>query len=120
MGKKLVYFLVGIFLSFPILTFCQARQITGTVLNEKGEPIPLASVVIKGTASGVTADESGKFSINVSGNKPVLVISSTGLAPREISIGSSNNYNVTLTVGNNLSEVVVTALGVRQEKKALG
>jgi TonB-linked SusC/RagA family outer membrane protein len=113
-----VFFLLVMLL--PQLVFSQSRQVTGKVVDSKGEPLPLASVVVKGTSNGVTADENGNFSINVSGNNVTLVVSSAGLPPKEIRLGAANTYNIALDETGGLAEVVVTALGVRQEKKALG
>src|SRR5688500_2891478 len=113
-----VFLLMLMFL--PQLVLSQSRQVTGKIVDSKGEPLPLASVVVKGTSNGVTADENGNFSINVTGNNNTLIISSAGLQPKEIRLGTGNTYNISLDETGGLAEVVVTALGVRQEKKALG
>ncbi len=104
----------------PLLVFSQTRQITGRVINENGDPVPLASVIVKGDNTGVAADETGRFSISVTGSNPVLVISSVGFQNQEIRAGNTNNLSVVLQGTEELSEVVVTALGIRREKKALG
>ncbi len=108
-------------LLLPLLALSQARQITGRVTDEKGNPIPMASVIVKGATTGVSADENGRYSISVTGKNPTLVISSTGFTSKEVKIGESNSYNVVLQSGNSLSEVVVTAaFGFKQRKKTLG
>ena len=120
-NKKIIgLIMMGVLFMLPLPVFSQSRLLTGTVSDSKGEPVPLASIRIKGSSIGTTASETGQFSISVSGDNPVLIISATGFATQEISIGSSNSYNVRLTETGTLSEVVVTALGISKEKKALG
>jgi len=102
------------------LALSNTRKITGTVTNQNGEPVPAATILVKGTSNGVSADESGKFSINVSGNNATLVISSTGYAPQELRIGTANNYSVALNSTGRLDEVVVTALGITRRQRSIG
>ena len=111
---------IFLFISMPLCVFCQDRTITGTVKNEKGEPVSLATVQQKGTKTGTTANQDGVFNINVKGKNVTLVVSSVGYQSREISVGTETSYNIELTEAGNLSEVVVTALGISRDKKALG
>ncbi|MEP6927514.1 MAG: TonB-dependent receptor plug domain-containing protein, partial [Ginsengibacter sp.] len=108
------------FIATPSYVFSQGRQISGTVTNENGQPVPLATVQQKGTKNAVTANDNGTFSINVTGNNVKLLISSVNYGSREIIVGNQSTYNIELKDAGNLSEVVVTALGIRREKKALG
>ena len=112
--------MMGWLFMLPLSVLCQTRLISGTISNSRGEPVPLASIQVKGTTTFSTASETGKFTINVSGANPVLVISSSGFATQEVNIGSSDTYNIQLAETGTLSEVVVTALGISKEKKALG
>lgn len=118
--EKFIGFIVGFLLLFPLSIFCQTRLISGTITNSRGEAVAFANVQLKNTTVFTTATEKGQFSISVSGNNPVLVISSSSYASREIIIGESSSYNVQLEESGTLSEVVVTALGISREKKALG
>lgn len=119
--QKLLHFAWFLLLfSMPVAVFCQSRTITGTVKDDKGQGIPLATVQQKGTNVGVSTDNNGLFSISVTGSNPVLVVSSVGYGAREIQVSSASNYDVELTAAGNLSEVVVTALGISRDKKALG
>ena len=118
MKKSLL--LAWMILSIPLLVFCQSRQVTGTVTDDKGDPLPNVSVLQKGTSSGTITDSKGNFVINVSGSSPVLVFSFTGLQSQELTVGNSNNYNLSLSPGGTMSEVVVTALGIRRSDRALG
>ena len=98
----------------------QAKKITGKVVDAAGEPIIGASVAVKGSGTGAVTDLEGKFSLEV----PVgstLEISFVGYTTQTLQVTSSNVYNVTLKDDTQaLSEVVVTAMGIKKEKKALG
>lgn len=103
-----------------VMAFAQTRTITGKVVNPAGEPIPGASVTIKGTTSGVSANATGIFSINAK-TGDVLVITSTNYRGTEQRVGSQSNYPLVLTRSTLLiDEVVVTAQGIRRRSKELG
>ena len=95
-----------------------AQQITGSVSDDNGLPLPGASIVIQGTSDGTTTDFDGNFSIESSQGSS-LVISYVGYESQIIVVGSSQ-INVQLVSDNALDEVVVTALGISREKKSLG
>ena len=118
--RKLLRFLVITVLVLPYLTFAQSRQIAGTVTDEKGAPLAFVSVVEKGTTNGTTTNERGQFALTVTSANPVLVVSYTGRQPQEIAIGSESNYTVSLQPTGTMAEVVVTALGIRRERRELG
>ena len=98
----------------------QAKTITGKVVDVAGEPIIGASVLVKGSSTGSVTDIDGKFSVEA----PVgstLVVSFVGYATEEVKVGTASDYTVTLKDDTqSLSEVVVTAMGIKKEKKALG
>ena len=119
--RKILSSLVVAMLFFAIAGQSQNLSITGKVTDDKGAPIPSASVVIKSNRNtGTAADDQGRYKISaVKGN--VLVFSSVGFATKEITVGTSNTINVTLSSsGSELTEVVVTALGIKRSEKALG
>jgi len=120
MSKSLLNVLVVLLIAFPIFGFSQSRQITGTVLTSTGEPLPFATVILKGSNTGTSANELGKFSINVPGSNGTLVISSSGYAPIELQLGPANDYSITLNNAGQLNEVVVTALGISRKEKSIG
>jgi TonB-linked SusC/RagA family outer membrane protein len=120
MGKLKWFVWIPILILVPFLGFSQNRQISGTVIDDKNAPIPLASVLLKGSNTGVSADESGRFTITVPSSNAVLIISAAGYAAREITVGAASDYSVVLSTGNELSEVVVTAFGIKKERKSLG
>ena len=120
MKRSLLIAWLIILFSLPQFVWAQSREVTGTVTDETGAPLPAVSVVQKGTSNGVVTNERGMFSITVTGASPVLVLTYTGRQPQEIIIGSGNNYNVSLSLSGPMSEVVVTALGIRRSERSLG
>jgi len=117
--RKLV-FLLSMIMLCSTLAFSQDRNITGTVKDEAGAAIPAASIRIKGTKTGVAADNNGQFRILAKAGD-VLLVTATGIEPTEVVVGASNA--ILITVKNIISsgqEVVVTALGIKRSEKALG
>jgi TonB-linked SusC/RagA family outer membrane protein len=103
-----------------MLGFAQSRQITGTIVTPNGDPLPFATILEKGTTNGTSANNVGKFSITVSNNNAVLVISSAGYTQQELQLGAANNYTVSLSNAGALDEVIVTALGISRKQKSVG
>jgi TonB-linked SusC/RagA family outer membrane protein len=102
-----------------VVVQAQKMDVSGKITGTDGSPVAGASVTEKGTKNGVVAALDGSFKISV--NKGAsLVISALGFAPREVA--ATGNVSVTLqtSAANDLNEVVVTALGIKREKKALG
>ena len=115
MKKQLLLLLFSV-----VALISQARVITGTVLDEEGEPALGVSVTIKGQKTGQMTDIDGKYSINVPGDNTVLVFSYVGTKPQEIKVGSRTTIDVSLKPDTEtLGEVVVTAMGQSQEKSKL-
>jgi TonB-linked SusC/RagA family outer membrane protein len=105
---------------FPIGVFSQSKIVTGNVTSNLGGPVPFATIKVKGSSVSTAAAENGSFSITVPGPQAVLVVSSTGYTRREIPVGNASTLDIELQQTGALSEVVVTALSIRREKKALG
>lgn len=114
----------NLLLLFCLLTSTIAlgqRQIRGSVTSATGDPLVGATVLVKGTDSGTVTDFEGNYSINVESNEGVLVFSFTGFQSVEAALTASDVMDVVLEENiSDLSEVVVTALGVSRDKKALG
>ena len=81
------------------------REVTGTVVDAKGESLPGATVIIKGTSTGVIADLDGKFSLDVPDEASVLVVSFVGYKSQEINIGNQTIFEVSLESSFELSSV---------------
>src|SRR6187401_3250901 len=112
--------LIVMLMLFQVLAFSQDRTITGVVKDEAGLVVPGASIRIKGTKVGTAADNQGQFRIQAKAGD-VLLITAAGIDPAELTVGSSDA--VAITVKNKIatgSEVVVTALGIKRQDKALG
>ncbi|WP_051211046.1 SusC/RagA family TonB-linked outer membrane protein [Runella zeae] len=98
-----------------------AQEVTGTITDDTGAPLPGVNVVEKGTTNGTLTDANGKFKLTVKGATSVLSISFIGYASQEIVVGSQNTLSIQmLTDTKILNEVIVTALGVKREEKSLG
>ena len=115
-GGPVVY--DGLFTS-GFTAVAQAQRATGTVVDETGEPLPGVSVIVAGKAGGVSTDFDGKFSL--AANKgDVIKFAYIGYNPAEVKF-DGKPINLTLQPdAANLDEVVVTALGIKKDRKALG
>jgi TonB-linked SusC/RagA family outer membrane protein len=120
MKKTLLSAWILLFISMPFWALSQSRQITGIVTDEKGAPLSGASVLQKGTTNGTSTDDRGSYTITVTGVSPVLVFSFAGRQSQEMAVGTGAIYNVSLGSSGAMSEVIVTALGIRKEKRSLG
>ncbi len=121
--KKLFLLIVLSVIVSGLTLMAQTRVITGTVTSAvEGEgPIPGVTVMVKGTTVGALTDVNGKYSITVPSDATTLVFSYIGMKSREVEIGGRSVIDGVLEsdlIG--LNEVVVTALGIAKEKKALG
>ncbi len=101
--------------------YAQTKLISGKVTDAKdGSGLPGVSVGIKGTGKGALTTNDGSFKLEAPAGS-VLVFSFIGYASKEVPVGSENTINIALGADNkDLSEVVVTALGIKREKRTLG
>ncbi|OEJ99289.1 SusC/RagA family TonB-linked outer membrane protein [Flavivirga aquatica] len=113
--------MLTLFIAFVVqISFAQEKTISGTVIDNSGLPLPGATIIIKDTSSGTSSDFDGKYSISAK-QGATLVFSFVGYTTQEVPIGASNTLNVTLTEdAESLEEIVVTAQGIKREKKSLG
>jgi len=107
-----------VFLLTAQISFAQ-KTVTGVVSDSDGLPLPGATVLVQGTTTGVTTDFDGNFSINVAEGQ-ILEFSFVGYETAALAVGAGNVINVTLSLGTQLEEVIVTSLGITREKRALG
>ena len=92
------------------------KTITGTIVDESGLPIIGANVVEKGTTNGTVTDMDGKFSLNVSSENAVVVVSYIGYIEQQLSIGTQKNWNLVLKEDSqSLDEVVVVGYGTQRK-----
>lgn len=97
------------------------KTITGKVTDEKGDPIPNASVMVKGSTTGTVTSNDGMFSITLPANAKTLVFSSVNMGTEEVSVGSQTNINISLkNADRSLQEVVVVGYGTQRRKEATG
>ncbi|MDO5978344.1 SusC/RagA family TonB-linked outer membrane protein [Flavivirga spongiicola] len=96
--------------------------VTGVVTDgNSGIPLAGANIIVKGTSNGVSTDFDGKYSINVSSTSATLVFTYIGYTSKEVVVNSQATIDVSLEEdANQLDEIVVTALGIKREKKSLG
>jgi TonB-linked SusC/RagA family outer membrane protein len=103
-------------------SYAQERSISGRVTSGEGQSsLPGVSIVLKGSTIGTVTDAEGSFKIDVPGNNAVLVFSFIGFKTQEVIIGERTVIDVSLLMdATELSEVVVTALGIERNKNELG
>ncbi|SEG72733.1 SusC/RagA family TonB-linked outer membrane protein [Sphingobacterium lactis] len=96
-------------------------NVTGKVLDENGKPIPGATVMIKGTKTGVKTDNQGEFRINVPPEQSVLVITYVGYEAQEVDVRGRQNISITMKPGAAIEEVVVSVgYGTRKSSEVVG
>src|SRR5690242_9726799 len=108
-----------LFFIFCIQSFAQNNSVRGRVLDQEGAPVSGAAITVKATKKGVIASANGEFTIDVNG-KATLLVTSVGYDTKEVDVEGGQSVEVRL--GKNvqqMNEVVVTALGVRREKRNL-
>ncbi len=113
--------ILTLLLAFVVqFTFAQEKTISGTVSDNSGIPLPGVNIIVKGTTTGTQTDFDGNYNINASVGD-VLTFSYVGLITVEQTVGAANTINVTMVEDSTvLEEVIVTAQGIKREKKALG
>ncbi|HRQ49531.1 MAG TPA: SusC/RagA family TonB-linked outer membrane protein [Agriterribacter sp.] len=111
--------LLAMLLLCSVIAWSQTKTVTGRVTDESGGPVPFATITIKGSTTGVAADQDGNFSIAASPNT-TLVVSAAGFEEQEIRVGNLTVLSISLAAATNLQEVVVTAIGITRAEKALG
>jgi TonB-linked SusC/RagA family outer membrane protein len=119
MKQRYHVFILGLLLVLASVSAYAQRTVSGTVSDTQGTPMPGVNVIVKGTSSGTTTDSNGRYTVDL-GNGTVLVFSFIGYMTQEVEVGARSTVDVTLSEDvRQLSEVVVTALGIEREVKAL-
>lgn len=120
--KTTLHYVMGLlFMLSASIGFAQEKTITGNVQDSGGLPLPGVNILVKGTATGTQSDFDGNYSIKTSVGQ-TLIFSYIGFVTQEKPVtAETNKLIVTLAEdAAQLDEVVVTALGIKKEKKALG
>ncbi len=119
--KRITSLLVCLLLFGFAATFAQDIPIKGTVTSgEDGSPVPGAYVLIKGTNNGAATDADGNFTLTAP-SSGTLIFSSVGYRTQELALAGQSVLNVVMDPDvTQVDEIVVTALGISREKKALG
>lgn len=111
----IVFFVIGSFSAFA------QKTVSGNVKDDQGNGMPGVNVIVKGTSVGTTTDAAGAYSIAMNNDANTLVFSFIGYATQEVEVGTRTSVDVTIVEDTRqLNEVVVTALGIERDKKALG
>lgn len=116
-----VLLLCPLFLLMLQPVWAQNKTITGTVTDDKGQPVQGASVLVRGTKLGTATDANGAFTISIPSTANTLVVSYVGYAQKEVSIGSSSTLSVSLAPeASSLNDVVVVGYGTARRRDLTG
>jgi TonB-linked SusC/RagA family outer membrane protein len=107
-----------LFLLSASFVFSQQRNVSGSVTDDQGVPLPGATVIVQETNSGTTTEFDGNYTISAEDGQ-TLIISYVGYTSQQITVSNSSSYDVALQLGNALDEVVVTSLGIKRQKREL-
>lgn len=120
--KKIVISVLMLIFALSSSLYAQERTITGTVTDaSNGAPLPGVNIAVVGTSLGTITDLDGTYSLKIPNNDVSLSFIFIGYATKTIAIGTQSVINVALEVSDlTIDDVVVTALGISKEKKALG
>lgn len=120
-GKLQRLFLIALFSVLAIGAYAQSKTVSGTVVDQTGEPIIGANVVVKGTTNGIITDLDGRFTLSNVPDKGTISISFIGYQDQEISVAGKTNLQVILQEDNAmLDEVVVVGYGVQKKSDVTG
>ena len=119
--KQLMHMLATLLMVAGVHTAMgQELTLRGTVLSSGNEPVPNATITVRGTQRNTVSDNQGQFSIKVSKGE-VLVVTSVGYLSRELKVGENATVRISLTATDNtLNEVVVTAMDIKRNPRELG
>ena len=120
--KRFVLFLTLLLFAGIQLLQAQAVEISGTITNsEDGSPVPGASIIVKGTTIGTVTSSEGEYVLRVPEDATELVVSFVGMKTQDVRIEGQTAIDIVMEPDIlGLDEVVVTALGITRDRKALG
>jgi TonB-linked SusC/RagA family outer membrane protein len=112
--------LLAVLVLLGSLAFSQSKLVSGRVTDQAGQPVPFATIRVKGTRIGASADAEGNYTIKADASQ-TLIVSGTGLTTQEYPLSKDASGNLVVTrMTSNLSEVVVTSLGIKKQARAIG
>lgn len=119
--QYLKFWAAGILLLGLVAFTIIKRPVEGTIRDENNQPISFASVHEKGTKNAVSSDANGKFTIEVEGDKSILIITAVGYQQQEVKAGKNTKLHIVLkSLKNNLNEVVVVGYSKQQKQTITG
>ena len=120
MMRKIVLSLIAVLVGGMLSAFAQNKQVTGTVVNEQGDPMIGVTVQVKGTQYGTSSGVGGKFTVNA-GSDDVLIFSYIGYLTVEKPVGAQTVIDVTLQEdARTLEDVTVVAYGTKRKEDLVG
>ena len=120
-GLKATALLSFFFLFFLQESFAQSRTITGKVIDDKGNPVSGASVIVKGSKNGTSTDSSGNFTLTAPASARQILVSNVGYSSLSVPVGIGKDLSITLTAeGTALNDVVVVGYGTARRKDVTG
>lgn len=119
--KKLLQFFALVLLIHGSAEIFAQRTVSGVVRDVEGQTLPGANIIVTGTLQGITTDLDGKFRIELPPGKDEIEVSYVGYNPKKVNLQGRSNIEIVLQpAAQQLQEMVVTALGIKRESKALG
>lgn len=113
--------LCPVLLFAAIISQAQTKTISGKILDEKGNPVVGASVVVKGGKSGTTTDASGNFKLNAPSTATTVTVSYVGYGAKDVDVSSNSDVTINLSPDNStLNDVVVVGYGSARKKDLTG
>ena len=112
--------LLTVLFFFAITCLIAQGTVSGKVTDDSGEGLPGVNIVIKGTTTGVTTDLDGNYRISVDDGATTLVFSYVGFETQEVVVGARTTIDLSMAGATELQEVIVTAIGIESNKRALG
>src|SRR6188768_1627768 len=88
-----LFFMISM-MAFSMVSYAQRIAVSGTIVDESGDPVPGVNIIEKGTASGTASDAEGKYSINVADGSAILVFSFIGYKTEEVSVENRSAINI--------------------------
>ena len=105
----------------PILVPEQEKTVSGKITDDTGEPLPGANILEKGTTNGTQTDFDGNFTLNITSENAILLVSYIGFATQEVSINGRDTVDIQMQADEgSLEEVVVVGYGIQKIKDVTG